>query len=184
VTRIVGILLALVCFSGQRRAVTYLWYVGLLWLAVPFMCNAQAPVLFGNDSVGFVFDSTMRKKVVPSMPWIFEVRPKPIVLEWWFAISSCEKLLPGDAFGRIKFFIVNQDSFGIDSDTDKYGAYYGYTLNLPDGTYAIFLAASIADSRKVSTHEMTHVLMAEHHEKPGHPPRRFQICGLADSDPL
>jgi hypothetical protein len=119
-------------------------------------------------------------KAAPAFNWWFELNPPPQYDRWWHEIAACENLpLPAD-YKKVRWFAVNAKAFHPAKEPDDTTAAetpeaVGYLWHW---TPEIWLALPLRNLEWMVKHEMLHVLMMWAGEEPGHPPERFEVCGL------
>jgi hypothetical protein len=118
-------------------------------------------------------------KVAPAFNWWFELNPQPEYDRWWHEIAACEKLPLPDTYKKVRWFAINAKVFAPPNEkgdtTEILPTAVAYTWRWgPE----LWLTLPLLHLEWLVKHEMLHLLMFWAGELPGHPPERFEICGL------
>lgn len=162
------------CIGAALGRKLYKWIFPALLIGVPLKAQQY---IFGHDSITFTVDTLEAPKVDRSKPWVYLVKPTLQVYDYWYELANCEGLQPRGAFSRIRFIVINQEVFG--PEVQPHRRLWGLTIPDDDGTFTIYLAASIMDQKPVVIHELLHVLLVVNGYPWGHEPAKFFLrCGV------
>jgi hypothetical protein len=147
--------------------------IGFL-IAIPLVAQTREPPAMPYFKLDGDAD-----KLAPAFNWWFELNPPPVYDRWWHEVADCERLpLPPD-YKKVRFFAVNAKYFAPANEpgdtTDIATTAVGYNWQAgPE----IWLVLPVRMLEWLVKHEMLHQLMKWAGEQAGHPPERFEKCGL------
>ncbi|MDP9202351.1 MAG: hypothetical protein M3P26_10540 [Gemmatimonadota bacterium] len=151
------------------------WILGFgILLAAPAAAGAQTRHFTVPDSL---------HKLEAALPWGSQYLADAKYDRWWHEIAECERLPLPSVYATVRFFQINAIHF-YDADRPTFVLFAG-ELRVQWAvamsflwTGEIWVGLPYINEEVVIKHEMVHFLMYWAGEPGGHPPARFETCGV------
>lgn len=161
--------------TRRLRSLAWILSFGIL-LSVPAVSHAQSRKDFKIPEGA--------NKVAEYLPWGGQYIPDEIYEKWWVEIAACEQLPLPPVHYLVRFYQINAihfyDALRPSLGLDLFGNLvirWAVGMSYPEDL-EMYVALPSREVEIVLKHEMIHFLMFWAGEPGGHPPERFETCGV------